>query len=124
MASVAHKRPDTGMPYLPPRNGIERQLADIWQELLGIEPIGIHDDFFDLGGDSLLGTQIISRVRDRFDLDLPVKSLFSEPTIAGLSKLMEELRIEHADDKTLASLIDQLEKMPDEEVKKLLDAEE
>ncbi|MDM8515211.1 SDR family NAD(P)-dependent oxidoreductase [Desulfobacterales bacterium HSG16] len=121
--SLTHKRPDTGKPYIAPRNAIERQLVDIWQKLLGIEPVGIQDDFFDLGGDSLLGTQIISRVRNRFNIDLPVKSLFAEPTISGLSELMEQLRLEQADDEALASLIDQLEKMPDEEVKKLLDIE-
>ena len=75
--------------FIAPRTPAEMMLADIWREVLGIERIGAHDNFFELGGHSLLGTRIISRIRDKFQVDLPLLSLFEQPTVAGLSELIE-----------------------------------
>lgn len=69
----------------------EQQLADIWQEVLGLEAVGIHDSFFALGGHSLLATQVISRVSHAFGLDVPFHYLFEHPTIAGLAVQVEHL---------------------------------
>jgi acyl-coenzyme A synthetase/AMP-(fatty) acid ligase/acyl carrier protein len=77
-----------------PRTDVERALADIWREVLKIERIGIHDDFFDLGGHSLLATQVVSRVRDSFQLDIPLRRLFEAPTIAGFGAILEEALLE------------------------------
>lgn len=72
-----------------PRNDIEEVVADVWCQLLGVEHVGIHDDFFDLGGNSLLATQLNSRLRGRFeDAELSLRSLFDRPTVAGLSELI------------------------------------
>lgn len=68
-----------------PRTPTEEILVGIWEDLLGLEKIGIYDNFFDLGGHSLLATQMFSRVRDIFSLELPVRCLFECPTIATLS---------------------------------------
>ncbi len=73
-----------------PRTVTEEKLAAIWMELFKIENIGIHDDFFDLGGHSLLGIKAMSRIRDSFGVDLPVLSLFENPTIAGLAACLAE----------------------------------
>ncbi|MEA2692845.1 MAG: hypothetical protein QOJ16_2232, partial [Acidobacteriota bacterium] len=77
----------------PPRTPIERALAEIWGEVLGIEVagIGVEDNFFELGGHSLLATQVVSRVRSTLTVDLPIRRLFETPSIAGLAARIEEL---------------------------------
>ena len=77
---------------LLPRTETERQLALLWQELLTVQRVGIHDNFFELGGNSLLATQVIYRVREAFNIKLPLRSMFSEPTVAGLAELIENVR--------------------------------
>ena len=76
----------------PPRDAIEYTLVGIWEDVLGVRPVGIRDDFFDLGGHSLLAVQVIARVRKILHVELSVRSLFTEPTIAGLSPEVERLR--------------------------------
>jgi acyl transferase domain-containing protein/acyl-CoA synthetase (AMP-forming)/AMP-acid ligase II/acyl carrier protein len=83
------KRPDLPVEYVAPRNILEQSITDIWQDLFGISPIGIHDDFFDLGGHSLLTTQMMSKMRSTFQIDLPVKALFEATTIAKLAHIIE-----------------------------------
>ena len=78
--------------YAEPRTPVEEQLVEIWEEVLGLERVGIHDNFFELGGHSLLATRVVSRVRKVFQVELPLLSLFEEPTIAGLSERIEEAR--------------------------------
>ena len=70
---------------VPARTEIERKLADIWQELLEVEQVGVDQNFFELGGNSLLVLRVIARIRRVFELELPVRSMFEEPTIAGLA---------------------------------------
>ncbi|QTA91519.1 type I polyketide synthase [Desulfonema magnum] len=89
----SHPRPPLNTPYAPPVNDIHEDLVRIWQEVLGISRIGIHDDFFELGGDSLIGTQIISRLREAFDLELSPGTLFENPTIASLATLIKMTRV-------------------------------
>jgi acyl carrier protein len=78
--------------YEPPSNETERGLVAIWQEALGIEPIGVHDDFFALRGHSLLATRMIARICDAFSVELPLQCLFDKPTIAGVAESIEALR--------------------------------
>ncbi|HYO54459.1 type I polyketide synthase, partial [Archangium sp.] len=84
-AASSHQRPDLGTEYVAPRDDVEATLAGIWAELIGVQQVGIHDSFFQLGGHSLLGMQLLSRIRERFQVDLPLRSLFASPTIAGLA---------------------------------------
>ncbi|HEY0606488.1 MAG TPA: MupA/Atu3671 family FMN-dependent luciferase-like monooxygenase, partial [Herpetosiphonaceae bacterium] len=79
-------RPGVATTFVAPRNEIERRVARIWQEMLGAEQIGVYDSFFELGGHSLLGLQVISQVRDAFQIDLPLESFFQDPTIASLAE--------------------------------------
>jgi acyl-CoA synthetase (AMP-forming)/AMP-acid ligase II/acyl carrier protein len=79
--------------FVAPNTSVEQQLAEIWIEVLGVERVGIHDNFFELGGDSLLAVQIISRLRDNFEMEFPLARLFETPTIAGLTELIETIRL-------------------------------
>jgi len=79
-------------PYVAPRNDIETTLCAIWQQLLGSEGLGVHDNFFEIGGHSLLATQLITRIRDQFQLELPLKTLFEMPTMVGLAELIQSLQ--------------------------------
>ncbi len=72
-----------------PRNPLEEELAAIWREVLGHEQVSVQDDFFALGGHSLLATRVVSRVRDRFQVELALPDLFREPTVERLAALVE-----------------------------------
>jgi len=82
-------RPDLPQSFVAPRPGVEQSLAGLWSDLLGVPQIGIHDNFFDLGGHSLLTTQLISRVRELFKVELPLREVFQQPTIAALAIVIE-----------------------------------
>ncbi|MFL6195586.1 MAG: non-ribosomal peptide synthase/polyketide synthase [Thermoanaerobaculia bacterium] len=73
-------------PFEPPRTGLERQVAGIWADILGVPRIGLHDSFWDLGGHSLLATRVVSRLRDRLGIDLPLRLLFEEPVLEGFCR--------------------------------------
>src|SRR5262249_1747567 len=73
-----------------PRTPIEQTLASIWSEVLGLERIGIHDNFFEAGGHSLLATQLISRVREKFQVEIALRQLFERPTIELFARVIEE----------------------------------
>jgi amino acid adenylation domain-containing protein len=85
----AQRPEDTGH-FVAPRSETEMALATIWSDVLGVRPVGIHDNFFALGGHSLLATQVASRVREALGVDVPLRELFSEPTIARLGRLVDE----------------------------------
>ena len=82
------ERPETSGDYIEPRNETERRLATIWEELLGINGIGMEDNFFDLGGHSLIAVRLFARVKKAFGADFPISILFEAPTIAGLAALI------------------------------------
>jgi len=107
-AAAVHARPELGTDYAAPETESERVIAEMWQELLGIERLGVHDDFFGLGGHSLLATQIVSRVRDNFGLELPLKSVFEAPTISRYAALVE------------AAIMAEIEAMSEEEILSLV----
>jgi amino acid adenylation domain-containing protein len=70
---------------------VEQALVEIWREVIGVEKVGLHDDFFDLGGHSVLVAQITTRVRQVFEVDLSMRHLFGAPTVATLAKVVEQL---------------------------------
>ncbi len=118
-----HSRPELANAYVAPETDLQKKVAEKWQQLLGIEPIGIYDDFFDLGGNSLMGTQLISELRDTFQIDLPLRSLFEDPTVSGVVKIIETHRQEQKDSDMakVADLLQQMENLSEEDAKALLD---
>ena len=75
--------------YVAPRNAIEADLVQIWQELLGLERVGIHDSFFALGGHSLLAMRAVARIRERLLKNVPVLTLFNRPSVAGIAACLD-----------------------------------
>jgi amino acid adenylation domain-containing protein/FkbH-like protein len=109
--------------FVAPRTPAEEVVAEIWSRLLRIEQVGVHDNFFDLGGNSLLATQVIVRLHEVFQLRVPVRSLFDSPTIAGLVVAMAELWGEadaRAQLDEIATIYQQLATLSDDDVKALL----
>ncbi|UXU76139.1 MULTISPECIES: type I polyketide synthase [unclassified Paracoccus (in: a-proteobacteria)] len=84
------ERPDLDSDFVAPAPGIQSELAAIWSDLLGIAQVGAQDSFFDLGGHSLIAVRMFGQLRKRFEVDLPISTLFEAPTIAALATLIEE----------------------------------
>jgi NAD(P)-dependent dehydrogenase (short-subunit alcohol dehydrogenase family) len=87
-----HDRPTLVTPFVAPATPREQTIAELWQELLGIGTVGRYDNFFELGGHSLLGIQLFARLREAFQVELPLRSLFETPTVAGQAEVVETLR--------------------------------
>ena len=87
-----HPRPKLPSTYVAPDGLVQRQLTELWEELLGVSPIGIYDNFFDLGGHSLLGTQLISRIQDALKVKISPRDIFEYTTVAALAERIETLQ--------------------------------
>jgi len=81
-------RPNLGSELVAPRNEVERTLAGLWREVLGLKQVGIHDDFFELGGQSLVAVRLFNKIRKRFGVDLPLSTLFEAPTIERCARVV------------------------------------
>lgn len=119
--------PDTGMhaavASVPPRTPVEYELARLWQETLRVERVGIFDNFFALGGHSLLATQLLARVRSAFQVELPLRLLFEQPTIAGLAQALAQHQATLEEQARLDALLADIEALSDEEAAALLERE-
>ena len=98
--------------YVAPRNGLEEVIADIWREVLGVERIGVHDNFFESGGHSLLATQVVARLSRLLRVELPVRRMFESPTIAELARTLMNLDGELTES-TLERILLEMEALPD-----------
>ncbi|HEX7243233.1 MAG TPA: phosphopantetheine-binding protein, partial [Longimicrobiaceae bacterium] len=99
-----------------PRDAVEEVVASIWSEVLGTGPVGVHDSFFDLGGHSLRATQVISRMRESLQVEVPLRAIFDDPTVAGLAAaaVAHEPRPGHAE--AVARILRLLDGMTEEEM--------
>jgi len=109
------------LPYVAPSTATEQIIVDIWAELLGLPPqqIGIHDNFFALGGHSLMATQVLSKLLEKFKTQFPVQVIFDRPTIAGLAQLLD-IYIETNTSGNMDALLPLLEGLSDSDAEKLL----
>ncbi|HEX6909727.1 MAG TPA: amino acid adenylation domain-containing protein, partial [Longimicrobium sp.] len=96
-------------PFVGPRSEAEATLAAIWSEVLGVERVGVHDRFFDLGGTSLLAVQVASRVQQAFGVSLPLHTLFQAPTVEALSRRIARAQLEARPQDEVLALLAELE---------------
>jgi tyrocidine synthetase-3 len=92
LPAPSRERPTLGNAFVAPATSDEMELVRIWSEVLAIDAIGIHDDFFELGGDSLRAAMVVGRVAKRLDAQLPFTAIYETPTIAQLATLIREGR--------------------------------
>jgi amino acid adenylation domain-containing protein len=109
--------------YAPPATGLERQLVALWQEILAVDRVGIHDRFFDLGGHSLLLTRLAARLRSTFGVELALRQLFDLPTVANMARaiLAEQVAQVKADE--FQEMLASVRQMSVEELQRQLAAE-
>lgn len=107
--------------FVAPANDLEFLLAGIYEDVLGIEKVGRHDNFFSLGGNSLQGTQVISRIQSAFRVDLPITALFRKPTISELGEEISQGG-KQEDLAMIAEILAEIDNLSDEEARHLLDS--
>jgi acyl transferase domain-containing protein len=117
---ATHARPDLSTPYVAPRNETERAIAAIWQELFGLEKVGVHDKFFELGGSSLLAIQLITRLRNSFGEDVSMNSIFEQPTVAGLAEVVGGSQLKQEELEEVDRVYEELKDLSPEELQALL----
>ena len=93
--TIRHPRPDLPQPYAPPRTATERAIAELWSAELGVEPVGMGDNFFDLGGTSLVVPGLLAAITERCGVSLPTVALFEAPTVRSLAAAVDERGTQH-----------------------------
>ncbi|MEG5038375.1 MULTISPECIES: amino acid adenylation domain-containing protein [unclassified Microcoleus] len=113
-------RPELTGNFVAPRTNIEEVLAAIWAEVLKLEKVGIYDNFFELGGHSLLATQVISRVRQAFQVELPLHRLFESATVADFAVAIAQKQVEQTDSEMLAQVLADLDQLSEAQIQEIL----
>ncbi|MEG5160083.1 amino acid adenylation domain-containing protein [Microcoleus sp. AT3-A2] len=113
-------RPELTANFVAPRTNIEEVLAAIWAEVLKLEKVGIYDNFFELGGHSLLATQVISRVRQAFQVELPLHRLFESATVADFAVAIAQKQAEQTDSEMLAQVLADLDQLSEAQIQEIL----
>jgi len=114
-------RPDLDTGFVAPETPVERLLAKIWTEVLSLDHVGVHDNFFDLGGHSLTATRVISQVITQFRLELPLQSLFQSPTVAEMAGIITQNQAKRASDAELTQMLREVEAMTEDEAQRRVD---
>jgi amino acid adenylation domain-containing protein len=114
LPALAEARQRQTRNYVTPRTPTEKDVARICAEILGVEQVGIHDNFFELGGHSLLATRVITRLRETFQVELPLRTLFEAPTVEGLALAITQMQVEDEDAEEMARLIEEIKILPGE----------
>jgi len=113
-------RPELENPFVQPQTLIQKKLAKIWVEVLGIDRVGINDSFLELGGNSLLATQIISRVITDFRVVLPLRLLFETPTVADMAKVILENLVRETAKAEIDRELEEIERLSEAEAESRL----
>jgi len=119
-AGGGHQRPELSIGYVAPRNDIEQGVANVWQEIFGIERLGVSDNFFELGGNSLLAIQIVTQLRNKFQTKLPMTALFEAPTIAQLAATIDAPQGPLSETEELARMLNEIEALSTDEAERRL----
>jgi amino acid adenylation domain-containing protein len=110
-----------GVDGAEPRTPVEARLVEVWAEITGAEEVGIHDNFFDIGGHSLLGMMLVSRVKEVFNVEVSLRVLFEAPTVAEFASALALSLAEEEQNQSIAEFLDKLDQLSEEEVSCLLD---
>ena len=105
---------------MAPRTPLEETLAEIWADVLGLERVGIHDDFLELGGHSVLAAQVLARVIRHWRVTLPVQTLFEAPTVAAMAVVIAAHQAARADEAAVERMLAEVERLSDEDVRRRL----
>jgi acyl carrier protein len=117
-------RPDLKEAFVAPATPTEKTLAEIWTQVLNVSRIGINDNFFNLGGTSLMATQLLSYIYDAFQVELTLKELFDNaPTISGLAESIEQHQIEQASMSEIVATFEELNELSDDDARELLSSD-
>jgi len=116
-------RPNLDVPYEPPHTQTQARLAGLFAAVLKLDQVGICDDFFELGGDSLIATQLTARIQNDFQIELPIAALFETPTVASLAERITREQLSALPDTELDRILAELEELTDEEAQRILDRE-
>ncbi|HLF04846.1 MAG TPA: AMP-binding protein, partial [Dehalococcoidia bacterium] len=116
-------RPQVETPFLAPRTPVEEELAGVWAQVLGLDQVGIDDNFLELGGDSLLAAQVISRVIRDFKVHLPLHALFAAPTVAQMAVVVAQRQANQASPEDVERLLAELEALSDEQARRIIEGE-
>lgn len=114
------KRPVLSTAFALPTNEVETALVSIWEKILDVRPIGISDNFFDLGGHSLSATRVVSRIFKHYQLEIPLQSLFQSPTIAEMAAVINQHQGKLLDESRLSAILDELASMSEAEAQRLV----
>lgn len=109
--------------FVAPRTPVEEVLARIWQQVLGVERVSVHDNFFESGGHSLLATQLFSRIRAELGVEAPLLTLFGAPTIAQLALALTNMQAEQEDEEEMARMIEEIQRLSEDALDSTLDEE-
>jgi acyl carrier protein len=115
----ASKRPEDRA-YVAPRNVIEKIVANNYERLLQVERVGVYDDFFGLGGDSLLVLQLVYQLSQTFNIGLPQRSIMMAPTVMGVADTIVRCLSEQIGDEAVTEILSQIEELSQDEVENLL----
>ncbi len=113
-------RPELEVPFVAPRTPVESQVAEIWRNILELGEVGIHDSFLELGGNSLLATQIISRIVNEFRVQISLDELLQSPTIADMALIITQNQAEEMESEDVERLLAELSTMSEKQVQELL----
>jgi acyl-coenzyme A synthetase/AMP-(fatty) acid ligase/acyl carrier protein len=120
LPAPGRSRPDLSQQHLAPRNHTEGRIAQIWAEVLDLEEVGVQDPFLELGGNSLLATQVASRVQQQFGVHLTVRELLAAPTVAAMALLILARQVEQDGRDESERLIAELEAISPDRARALL----
>ena len=122
LPTVEEVRQDIRPGFAAPRTPTEEFIAEIWGRMLGVPHIGIHDNFFELGGHSLLAYQVVSRLSEAYHVDIPMRTIFDAPTIAGLALSVTKMQMAQEDIHDLTRMIEEIKLLSGDELETLLAA--
>src|ERR1044072_1684645 len=110
--------------YVAPRNAIEEAVTRMWSETLGLGRIGMHDDFFETGGERVLASRLLRRVQESFGVELPCSNFLQAPTIAGLSEAIAANEKYPGRVEKIAGILNRIERMSADDINKMVQQKE